>query len=1052
MASLRNLMIRLGIDYDETGSNKLSKGLDSVAKKIERTSGALDKMRLPAAAVGMASMAGAATTAAVSLVPLAASAGAMPAIFAANKAAALTLKVAMTGVGEAMSAVATGDAKALKEALKNLSPEAQKFVKASGGFLKSFDPIRKGVQERLFENLSAQVAPLAKNILPSAQRGMNGVATSFNKGAIEATKFGASPIARGALNSVFKTTQTVLNQASTAVRPFLGAISKLVILGAPLAKQMASWAINGVKTGSAWITSANGAQKLSEWMARAGVMLGQLGRIGRNVVTFVVNLFSQANTNGADFLGTLERLTAKMATWSKSAQGQQEAANTFKLLGDVFRQLATILPIVLGPLGAIAKLIGSMPPDVQGTVTTVLALSVVAGALGGKLALLGGVIFKTGAGMVQFAGGLIKGSSALANNASFASKAGGALRSFGSTMVAGIAASGRMVVTLSAQAGAWALNTTRMVASKVAMIATTVASKAMAIGIRLVNAAMRANPIGIVITLILGLVAILVLAYKKNETFRKIVDAVWKGIQAAIKFAVDRVIKPVIQWLYNFIVKDLGPRFMWFHRTVVAPVMAKIGEIVKTVIEKVKSHFMFMHKLITVTIPNGFKLGVAAIGRFWTKVQEVAKKPVTFLVNTVYNNGIRKVWNWVASKVGLGQLNPISGFARGGVLPGYSRKDDQLIAARSGESIFVPEFTKAVGPNWVYGMNALARRGGPRAVANAMTGSGQGIPGFENGGIVGFIGGFFKKAKDFFVNGFVKAAQGALNPIVNVMQSTVGGTAFGQMLVKAVSTIIQNVVNKFKPFESELGGGDASGVVKAAARYIGQGDRGRDNDNKFNDKWGYPVGTPWCANFVSTAISDAKASKKYKGYPTAAVNGYYSKMNKVGVGNARPGDLGVYYGPTGHINIVSKKLGGNNFETIGGNEGPRVRRAVRSSAYSILRPGGELGGIVELKKIFQQKNEDKADRRNPMRMLQAGQLKPFRFDSGGVWEPGTLGYNGTREPEYVYTRRQKEGLGGRGDNYNITFQVSPGTNVREFEDAVYRAIVNYKKRNRGTKV
>lgn len=47
------------------------------------------------------------------------------------------------------------------------------------------------------------------------------------------------------------------------------------------------------------------------------------------------------------------------------------------------------------------------------------------------------------------------------------------------------------------------------------------------------NAAMAANPIGLVVLAIVGLIAILVLAYKKSETFRKIVDGAFNAVKAA---------------------------------------------------------------------------------------------------------------------------------------------------------------------------------------------------------------------------------------------------------------------------------------------------------------------------------------------------------------------------------------------------------------------------------------------------------------------------------------------------------------------------------------
>jgi uncharacterized phage infection (PIP) family protein YhgE len=53
------------------------------------------------------------------------------------------------------------------------------------------------------------------------------------------------------------------------------------------------------------------------------------------------------------------------------------------------------------------------------------------------------------------------------------------------------------------------------------------------------NAVMAANPIALAVIAIIALVAIIVIAYKKSETFRKIVDAAFRGVQKAAKFAWD---------------------------------------------------------------------------------------------------------------------------------------------------------------------------------------------------------------------------------------------------------------------------------------------------------------------------------------------------------------------------------------------------------------------------------------------------------------------------------------------------------------------------------
>lgn len=85
--------------------------------------------------------------------------------------------------------------------------------------------------------------------------------------------------------------------------------------------------------------------------------------------------------------------------------------------------------------------------------------------------------------------------------------------------------------------------------------AAAVASKLFAAGQWLVNAALSANPIGIVVIAIAALVAGIIIAYKKSETFRNIVKGAFEAISAAAKFMWNNVVAPVIRFLLDAFVK-----------------------------------------------------------------------------------------------------------------------------------------------------------------------------------------------------------------------------------------------------------------------------------------------------------------------------------------------------------------------------------------------------------------------------------------------------------------------------------------------------------------
>jgi len=92
---------------------------------------------------------------------------------------------------------------------------------------------------------------------------------------------------------------------------------------------------------------------------------------------------------------------------------------------------------------------------------------------------------------------------------------------------------------LSAAAAGSEMSTVSFVAHKVATAASAVASGVMTAAQWALNAAMSANPLALVVIAIVALVAAIVIAYNKSETFRAIVQAVWAAIKAAVSSVVS---------------------------------------------------------------------------------------------------------------------------------------------------------------------------------------------------------------------------------------------------------------------------------------------------------------------------------------------------------------------------------------------------------------------------------------------------------------------------------------------------------------------------------
>jgi hypothetical protein len=145
----------------------------------------------------------------------------------------------------------------------------------------------------------------------------------------------------------------------------------------------------------------------------------------------------------------------------------------------------------------------------------------------------------------------------------------------------------------------------------------------------------------------------------------------------------------------------------------------------------------------------GFHGLVSGLTPIWDGLETIFKAPVNFLIKTVYDEGIARLWNDVAAKLpGVPKMPAVAGLAAGGMVPGRDRgRDEVLIAARPEEGVLVPGAVRSIGgPAAIDALNA-AHGGGP----------GGGGRHFSGGGIVGDVTGFLGHAWHDVVGGVLDA-------------------------------------------------------------------------------------------------------------------------------------------------------------------------------------------------------------------------------------------------------------------------------------------------------
>lgn len=188
---------------------------------------------------------------------------------------------------------------------------------------------------------------------------------------------------------------------------------------------------------------------------------------------------------------------------------------------------------------------------------------------------------------------------------------------------------------------------------------------------------------------------------------------------------------------------------------------------------------------IWTAISRSFNVGVSAVSAAWNKLKDTAKAPINFVINDIYNNRIRAMWNKVAEKFGIKtRLDPIKGFARGGIVgQGYGTKDDQLALLMRGEGILTTREMKALG--------------GPAGFKAFRDSLAQ----YGKGGVVGGdgVGSWFSslasKGKDIIQGVAGTVIKPLVNSLRNFINNNLGTQGFTGLMRGGANKILDNLVS-----------------------------------------------------------------------------------------------------------------------------------------------------------------------------------------------------------------------------------------------------------------
>lgn len=170
----------------------------------------------------------------------------------------------------------------------------------------------------------------------------------------------------------------------------------------------------------------------------------------------------------------------------------------------------------------------------------------------------------------------------------------------------------------------------------------------------------------------------------------------WRGIQAGASLLWAGV-KVVFGWFTGGI-RALGAVGQWLYRTAIKPAFDGIASVASWLWNKALKPVFDAGKRGVGLFGGAFATARDAIGKAWSQVSGIAKKPVNFIIDFVYTKGIKAVWDKVAGFVGLDKLPAApkllaeGGRTRGGIpgkdsIPALMMADEFVVKRSSARKV-----------------------------------------------------------------------------------------------------------------------------------------------------------------------------------------------------------------------------------------------------------------------------------------------------------------------------------------------------------------------------
>jgi tape measure domain-containing protein len=182
-----------------------------------------------------------------------------------------------------------------------------------------------------------------------------------------------------------------------------------------------------------------------------------------------------------------------------------------------------------------------------------------------------------------------------------------------------------------------------------------------------------------------------------NWIWENVIQPAWNALGVGIQWVIDNIVMPAWNAMTGAL-GALGDFFNMVWHTVIEPVWKALGDGINWVWENVIKVAFEAIKSGLDTLGEWFDKTVGFIGKVWDKIKETIAAPINWVIEHVYNGGIKKAWDQIAKFIGADDLpaaEPIK-LAYGGYVRGAGGpRDDRIPAMLSNGEYVLPANTVA---------------------------------------------------------------------------------------------------------------------------------------------------------------------------------------------------------------------------------------------------------------------------------------------------------------------------------------------------------------------